>query len=142
MSVVQEEGLFLTFVNAMLGPWLRGLLAWMVEHQTMLAGIASVWLGVVGYGIYQLHQARRLAEGIWKVASEGGIQNSEEAYDRWCQEASKRTWIVPTSSGLWVERVTIDELAKRVGFSVKDSLIGSAKQMPTGSVHHSPRGGC
>ena len=119
--MVHEEGLFLTLINSMLGPWFRGLLAWMVEHQSKLAAIVSVWLGVVIYGIYQLHEARRLASKIWRLASEEGVQDSKSAYERWRQEAGKRAWIVPTRSGLWVERVTIDELARRIGFG-RDSV--------------------
>lgn len=150
-SGVVDEGFFLTFLNAILGPWGRAVLAWLVDHQMKLAAVASVWLGALIYGTYQMHEARRLAERVWGMTRHGdhhrlprrmGLVDSQEAYERWRRAASQRTWIVPTRSGLWVERVTVDELARRLGFSVRDSYIGPTKHLSASSLAGSPGDAC
>jgi len=121
---VSHEGLFLPFLYKMLGPWGTAALAWLLQHQLAVCYLVFPWLVIVIYATVRLRTAEQHAWGLLRAerAAHRDLEFDDvfrSAYRRWAAEGAGRTWLVPSPSNLWVERVTVEALAARIGFELK-----------------------
>lgn len=118
--------MFQELLYAILGPWGRAVIEWLLAHPAVLGSTLLVWLLLILWSEQSLRsvQSRTSAMAL-DVAREALFRDPDlnagriydQLYPQWCDMVRKTARIIPHRWGLWPLPATPSNVRNRIGFT-------------------------
>jgi hypothetical protein len=117
---------FQELIYAILGPWGRAVIEWLLAHPAVLGSILAVWMGLMLWSQQSLRRVQNrtnalVLEGARKALAANPRLNSaqvyEQLYPEWCLMVRRSAMVVPHRWELWPLPATPSIVRDRIGFT-------------------------
>lgn len=118
--------MFQELLYAILGPWGRAVIEWLLDHPAVLGSILSVWLLLMLWSERSLRKVQsRTSALVLDGAREALVKDPDlsagriydQLYPQWCDMVRKTATIIPHRWELWPLPATPSTVRDRIGFT-------------------------